>query len=51
MSSVKIGGIKTLPSTDGERSIVPFNERFIMGEVAWYMVIHLEVMKITELAH
>ena len=31
MSSVKIGGIKTLPSTDGERSIVPFNERFIMG--------------------
>ena len=31
MSSVKIGGIKTLPSADGERSIVPFNERFIMG--------------------
>ena len=31
MSSVKIGGIKTLPSDDGERSIVPFNERFIMG--------------------
>ena len=31
MSSVKIGGIKTLPSDEGERSIVPFNERFIMG--------------------
>ena len=31
MSSVKIGGIKTLASNDGERSMVPFNERFIMG--------------------
>ncbi|MBE77174.1 MAG: outer membrane protein assembly factor BamA [Candidatus Marinimicrobia bacterium] len=31
MSSVKIGGIKALPSNDSERSMVPFNERFIMG--------------------
>ena len=31
MSSVKIGGIKALPSNDNERSMVPFNERFIMG--------------------
>ena len=31
MSSVKIGGIKALPSNDNERSIIPFNERFIMG--------------------
>ena len=31
MSSVKLGGIKALPSEDNERSIIPFNERFIMG--------------------
>ena len=31
MSSVKLGGIKALPSDDDERSIIPFNERFIMG--------------------
>ena len=31
MSSVKIGGIKALPSNDNEKSIIPFNERFIMG--------------------
>ena len=31
MSSVKLGGIKALPSNDDERSIIPFNERFIMG--------------------
>ena len=31
MSSVKIGAIKALPSDNDERSIIPFNERFIMG--------------------
>ena len=31
MSSVKLGGIKALPSNGNERSIIPFNERFIMG--------------------
>ena len=31
MSSVKLGGIKALPSDGDERSIIPFNERFIMG--------------------
>jgi len=31
MSSVKLGGIKALPSKDNERSVIPFNERFIMG--------------------
>ncbi len=31
MSSVKLGGIKALPSDGNERSIIPFNERFIMG--------------------
>ncbi|MBH51510.1 MAG: outer membrane protein assembly factor BamA [Candidatus Marinimicrobia bacterium] len=31
MSSVKLGGIKNLPSENNERSIIPFNERFIMG--------------------
>jgi outer membrane protein insertion porin family len=31
MSSVKLGGIKALPSSGNERSIIPFNERFIMG--------------------
>jgi outer membrane protein insertion porin family len=31
MSSVKFGGIKAIPSGDNERSVIPFNERFIMG--------------------
>ena len=31
MSSVKLGGIKAIPSGDNERSVIPFNERFIMG--------------------
>ena len=31
MSSVKLGAIKALDSSGNERSIIPFNERFIMG--------------------
>ncbi len=31
MSTFKIGVIEPLPSSEGERSIVPFDERFIMG--------------------
>ena len=31
MSSLKLGAINSLPSDDDEISIIPFNERFIMG--------------------
>jgi len=31
MSSLKLGVINSLPSDDNEISIIPFNERFIMG--------------------
>ena len=31
MSSLKLGAINSLPSDDNEISIIPFNERFIMG--------------------
>jgi len=31
MSSIKVGTIQPLPSEKGERSIIPFDERFVMG--------------------